>query len=547
MSVQFGSRTVPGDAAVKEAAGLPLGIVVTPFEEIVFTGPPLADAPLARDLGRCGFCGAYVNPYVKFTCDRSRVPRSWHCFLCGEENAKVPPRYAEVAQGTGGLAELKAPALDFPLGDEEEGELVFLFVVDVAGAGDEFVDLAKNCLMAALESIPRGSLVGLATVAETVSVYDLGSKRPHVKQVVVPESCPVRTEGLGMEELLPLSRVLVPIDDEHEDVLLQAVESLHRFVTAQGGSAQAKRGVGTAVRMVVDYFAAYRDLKGARVGLFLGGRPSWGEGALASHRLMDIEPETSFYADEAALATSVTIDLFCAGTEGETLGLASLKYLPLRTGGVLVTNVQPQDLYRLYKSLSAVNCEIAIRTSPDVSVATDYQTPLSLSTCSVRDSFSYDLEFTSSGGTFAEYIVVQVAFVYSVAVPALGNKLRRFLRVITARGKTSLSWRMVYPSVVPEVLMTLLAHKVMRACFDESVEQARTMLKRWLFKLNKQCEENQVSLGVFANMKDLPRFVFGLLSSPILRCNSAGSVVSADEWTNTQVRFFCFCLLFCSA
>ncbi len=264
MSVQFGSRTVPGDAAVKEAAGLPLGIVVTPFEEIVFTGPPLAPAPLAKDLGRCGFCGAYVNPYVKFTCDRARVPRSWHCFVCSEENTSVTARYAEVATGTGSLAELKAPALDFPLSAEDEGgELVFLFVVDVAGASEEFVELVKNCLMAALESIPRGSQVGLATVAETVSVFDLGgggSARPHVKQVVVPQSCPVRADGLGMEELLPLSCLLVPLDDAHEDTLLQAIDSLHRLVTP-AGPAPARRGFGTAVRMVVDYFAAYRDLK----------------------------------------------------------------------------------------------------------------------------------------------------------------------------------------------------------------------------------------------------------------------------------------------
>jgi hypothetical protein len=262
MSVQFCSRTVPGDAAVKEAAGLLFGFVVTPLEEIVQYGPPLPPAPLASELGRCGFCGAYVNPYVKFTCDRARVPRSWHCFVCSEENSTVPPRYAEVATGTGTLAELKAPVLDFPLSAEDEGgEMVFLFVVDVAGATEEFVELVKNCLMAALESIPRGSLVGLATVAETVSVFDLGGGRPHVKQVVVPQSCPVRADGLGMEELLPLSRMLVPRDEANEEVLLQAIDSLHRLVTPTVGGVPARRGFGTAVRMAVDYFAAYRDLK----------------------------------------------------------------------------------------------------------------------------------------------------------------------------------------------------------------------------------------------------------------------------------------------
>jgi hypothetical protein len=146
-------------------------------------------------------------------------------------------------------------------------------------------------------------------------------------------------------------------------------------------------------------------------------------------------------------------------------------------------------LYRLYKGPNAVNCEMVIRTSNDVAVATNYQTPLTISTCSTRDSFSYDLEFTSSGGTYAEYVVVQVAFVYSIVSPATG-KLKRFLRVITARGKTS--------------------------------------------------------LGVFANMKDLPRYVFGLLSSPILRGNQNGAVVSADEWITAQVSRIAFVALFSS-
>jgi hypothetical protein len=403
--IHFTSRTVPGDAQTKEAAGLVFGFVCSPFEELV-SNVPLPAAPLVSEVGRCSSCGAYINPFVKFTCDRQRVARSWVCYVCSAENNVVPPRYKDVANGTGHIAELKSPAMDFPVSDEDsKGELSFLFVADLAGVTEDYVELEKNCLMAALEGIPRGSLVGVVGVAaDSVFVFDLGAKMLSTKQIIVPETTASRTDVLGLEELLPLSRVMVPLNEQHEDVIFQAVENLHRFASP----APARRGFGTAVRMVVDYFAAYRDWHGARVGLFLGGRPNFGDGALSSHRLMDIEPETTFYAEEAALAASVTLDLFCVGQIGETLGLASLKALPLRTGGVLIYNVQPQDLYRLYKTPCAINCEMVVRTSPDVSIANNFNEGASLVTCSPTDSFSYDLEFTSGTGSFSEHVVVQV-------------------------------------------------------------------------------------------------------------------------------------------
>ena len=451
----------------------------------------------------------------------------WLCSLCSQENSPVPERYSGVATGTADIAELKSAVVDYPMVeslDEGSNALVFMFVVDVAGADGAFVDLVKNCLMAALESIPRGSLIGLVTVADTVGVFDLGSplRAPHVKHVVVPADSTNRTDGLGIEELLPLSRVLVALDESGEEVFLQAIENLHLLLAPQ------RRGVGTGVRMCVDFFNAYRDLSGVRVGIFLGDRPNWGVGSLSSHRLMDIEPETNFYADEALLAKGVTFDLFCSRCEGETLGLASLKFLPMRTGGMLISNVNPQDLFRLYRTVHAVNCELAIRTSPDVEVGVNYQEGASLATVSSRDSFSYQLEYTSSSGSYSEFVLVQIAFAYSV--PGQDGQLRRFLRVITSRAKTSLSWRMVYPSVLPEVQMTLLMHQLVRACFDDGRDEARLMLKRWLSKLQSLCSDNNVSLGVFQNCKNIPRLVFALLNSPILQ-----SVISADDWIVAQV------------
>ena len=445
--------------------------------------------------------------------------------MCGGENSDVPKRYESVASDTSNLKELKNVTMDYKIGPvQEDGELVFIFVVDVAGEDGAFLDLVKNCLMAAMESIPKGSLVGLLIVSDTVGVYDLGSESSvHVKKIVVPEdqACD-RTDVVGIEEVIPISHFLIPLDEEHEEILLQAIEGLNSHASKKND-----RGLGTAVRMVVDYCAVYRDLQAVRVGMFLNGRPNVGPGALSSDRLLDIEPETDFYLREA-LSSRATFDIFCSTNEEQTLGLAAIKFLPMKTGGLLVNGFQPQDLYRLYKHKHAYNCDIVLRTSPDIAVSEDYQKDVKILACSVRDSFSYDFEYTNSGGTYSDYILLQVAFAYTMTVGR--GRLQRFLRVITSRAKSSLSWRMVYPAVVPEVQLTLLAHKVARACFDEGVVEAKEMLKQWIQKLADLCAENNVSLGVFQNMKDFPRYVFGLLQSPMLR-----SVISSDEFITSQV------------
>lgn len=307
-----------------------------------------------------------------------------------------------------------------------------------------------------------------------------------------------------------------------------------------------------AVEAIVAYAECYTDLRPLRVGVFLNGRPH----DLSSHRIMDIDPETEVYRDlaERSVATSVVWDLFAQPRpDGETLGLASLKFLPMLTGGQLRLSILPQDCFRLYKSVFATQCRLVIRTSPDLAVSTRYfgerepdDAEQGTRMCCVgdRDAFSFDLEFTTATGIYSEYAAVQVAFSYDHG---------RVLRIITARVKTTLSWRLLYPAVQPDAHLTLLMHKCIRVCFDSSVEDARLVLKSeercvrarvlcvifaqlsplhppdWLSKLQRVASENGTSLGAFSAVKDVPRFVHALLVSPLLR-----SVVSGDEWVVVQ-------------
>lgn len=450
------------------------------------------------------------------------MEQSWACGLCGSENVDIAARYDNVASETGDLLELRAPVVDYTFeggAPRAPQQRAYLFVVDTICMQPNFLDLVKQCLVAALEGLPSDALVGVMLVGDSLSVFDLGAGSVvSVKHLVDP--------NIGIEQVLPIGRFLVrKSDPDGEDALVQCIDNLHRFVSGPS----AVRDIAGAVASVIAYAECYRDLRPLRVGMFLSGRPH----DLSSHRVMDIDPETSVYRDFAdrSVACSVVWDIFAHPQEdGGTLGLASLKWLCSLTGGQLRLSVVPQDCFRLYKSVFATQCLLAIRCSPDLAVATRYfgntseptAGPLVTRLCCVsdRDTFSFDVEFTTSSGIYTEHAVVQAAFSYDDG---------RVLRVITARAKTSLSWRLIYPSVSPETHLTLLMHKIVRVCFDDSVASARDVLKKWLQNLEQLCTNNNTTLGAFPSIKDIPRFVHALLVSPLLR-----SVVSGDEWVVVQ-------------
>jgi hypothetical protein len=155
----------------------------------------------------------------------------------------VPARYANVAVDSGALEELKASVVDYKMVESPEPQLAFLFVVDMVAVQPDYVEVVKQCLIAALEGAPSGSLMGLVLVAETVSVFDLGSRNAvSVKHLADPT--------LGIEQVLPLSRFMVSTaDDANLDALLQAIDSLHRFVAPS----ETPRNVAAATAAVISY------------------------------------------------------------------------------------------------------------------------------------------------------------------------------------------------------------------------------------------------------------------------------------------------------
>ncbi|CAI5459494.1 unnamed protein product [Closterium sp. Yama58-4] len=163
-----------------------------------------APLPLADDVARCEDCYAYINPY----CAIDRF--SWQCSLCDVVNPFSDAelrRYggsnvADVAELSHTLVELDVAAegdadeVEFEQGESQgDGEVagsiphglgepisschvldeteirkrpVYIAMVDVSGS-EEFLELVKSSLLAALEALSPAALFGLVTFGSKVS------------------------------------------------------------------------------------------------------------------------------------------------------------------------------------------------------------------------------------------------------------------------------------------------------------------------------------------------------------------------------------------
>lgn len=175
----------------------------------------------------------------------------------------------------------------------------------------------------------------------------------------------------------------------------------------------SKRGFGTAVQTVIDYFDLYEDLNHTSVVSFLSGHVSHGMGFVhdipSNHR--DIFPQTDFFRKQSlrALEAGMSFHLFVCTPNYASL--SSLKFLCLKTGGSLFhyedsENSMPQDVFRHFKSAQAMRCLLRIRTAEEFSTADSYGIEADvnhkglfrLSSCDRNKCHSFALQFDSPAG-----------------------------------------------------------------------------------------------------------------------------------------------------
>ncbi|XP_051142508.1 protein transport protein sec24 [Andrographis paniculata] len=534
MAVRPTMARFPGDPAEQEACGVPWGLTLTPFAGRDENDIPPCYGSGGELLPRCENCWAYYNTY----CEQDQW--SWDCSLCGTTNGLTSASIARYS-GPQTYPENASSFIDLELPLEGDGEMearpVYVAAVDLSSS-EEFLELTKIALLAALEALGPGSLFGLATFSHKIGLYDVQGPIPVVKNVFIPPDS-LGNLAMGLEDVMPLFSFLAPVDT-CKDRITAALETLRpttswERTTAAGqsdGVLLGGRGFGVAMEALLKYLGSeYGNTYAlARVFAFLSGPPDYGLGQLDTRRYGEqyaskgedadralLPEQTPFYKDLAAVAVQagVCVDIFAV--TNEYTDLASLKFLSIESGGSLFLysstddSTLPQDMYRMLNRPYAFNCILRVRTSSEFKLShsyghffpdPEYENVQHIICCDSFATYAYDFDFVNGVGFSRhskELPTIQVAFQYTIVVPPdettkLGSSpsirakysLQRRLRIRTVQFGTARNINEIYDGVDPEVVLSILVHEVILSSLENGVREGRLLLHEWLVNLTAQ-------------------------------------------------------------
>ncbi|XP_055960272.1 protein transport protein SEC23 D isoform X2 [Mercurialis annua] len=561
MAIRATVSRFPLDRDAQETSGLPWGVTVTPFASKDENGQPPVYGSEGHLLPRCENCFAYFNTY----CELDQW--AWSCALCGTLNglsSRAIARYSHPQS----CAEMMSSFIDLELsveGSDEEimqARPVYVSAVDLSSS-EEFLELTKSALQAALEALPPGALFGLATFSHKIGLYDIQGPIPVVKNVFIPPDAE-GTLPIELEDIMPLLQFLAPVDT-YKDHITAALDTLRpttswERTTGAGqsidGVLMGGRGFGVAMEALFKYLGSEygNTFALARVFAFISGPPDYGAGQLDTRRYGEqyaskgedadralLPEQTPFYKDLAAVAVQagVCVDIFAV--TNEYTDLASLKFLSIDSGGSLFLysntddSTLPQDIYRMLSRPYAFGCILRMRTSSEFKPGHS----ICIGTSCTTDCIS----------------------VYSCRAPRRACELRigfckgkhslkRRLRIRTVQYGAARNIHEIYDNVDPEAVLSVLVHKVILASLEEGVREGRMLLHDWLVILTAQYNDTynvvqfkngssvtgqiDVAFSQCPQLQPLPRLVFALLRNPLLRFH--------EEGVHPDYRIFLQCL-----
>ncbi|MED6123120.1 hypothetical protein PIB30_117749 [Stylosanthes scabra] len=309
MAVRATVSRFPIDTDAREGSGLLWGVTVTPFASIDENGHSPAYGSGGDVLPRCENCWAYFNTY----CELEQW--AWSCSLCGTLNglsSAAIERYSLPES----CAEMRSSFVDLELPLDESSEEaamqarpVYVAAVDLSSS-EEFLELTKSALLAALEALAPGSLFGLATFSHKLGLYDVQGPIPVVKNVFIPPDAE-GTLPVGLDDVMPLLQFLAPVDT-CKDNIASALETLRpttswERTTAAGQSLDGVliggRGFGVAMEALCNYLGSEygNTFALARIFAFMSGPPDYGAGQLDTRRYGEQYASKGEDADRALL------------------------------------------------------------------------------------------------------------------------------------------------------------------------------------------------------------------------------------------------------
>ncbi|KAK9062379.1 hypothetical protein SSX86_019565 [Deinandra increscens subsp. villosa] len=527
MAVRATVSRFPADPDALDSSGMLWGAAVTPFAATDENGNSPIYGSNGHLIPRCDSCWGYYNTY----CEQERW--AWTCSLCGTLNALSTDAIARYSLPNSAPENISSFIdLELPLEGSEEEDIqarpVYVAAVDLASS-EEFIELTKSALLAALEALAPGSLFGLATISHKIGLYDVQGPIPVVKNVFIPPDDD-GTLPVELEDAMPLFSFLAPVET-CKDRIVSALETLRPPTswernTGAGGMLLGVRGFGLAMEALIRYLGSEYGSTFAlgRIFGFLSGPPDYGPGQLDTRRYGEqyaskgedadralLPEQTPFYKDLASVAvqSGVCVDIFVV--TDEYTDLASLKFLSTESGGSMFLypstddSTLPQDIYRMLTRPYAFNCVMRLRTSSEFKVGNSYghffpdpqyENVQHIICCDSYATYAFDFGFandTGFSGRTAELPVLQFAFQYSVVVPQqdilsslsdlsrrLKYTVKRRLRIRTMQYGIANSINEIYDNVDPEVVLLTLVHKVILASLNEGVQEGRMLLHDWL-------------------------------------------------------------------
>eukprot|EP00193_Tetraselmis_chui_P003922 CAMPEP_0177762252 /NCGR_PEP_ID=MMETSP0491_2-20121128/6244_1 /TAXON_ID=63592 /ORGANISM="Tetraselmis chuii, Strain PLY429" /LENGTH=846 /DNA_ID=CAMNT_0019278291 /DNA_START=238 /DNA_END=2778 /DNA_ORIENTATION=+ len=268
MALSFSLRKFPGTGEIKASSGLPFGCVVQPFAQFERLPATRCSSVEVEDIARCSECFAYVNKFCFFE------KAGWVCSLCGnftEYSGYLQHRYSghsskreQLPELQDGLVELSCNAkavlsetmetMEFeergdsiPADIKLIGRPVYVAFVDVA-CDEEYLELVKSALLAALEALPPVALFGVITFSDKLGLYDLQGNVPLVKYVPLLDASSGSPTPVELLEAMPLTGLLAPVG-KFKDNIYMSLEALEVDVPTHDGP--RNRGFGGAIQAVL--------------------------------------------------------------------------------------------------------------------------------------------------------------------------------------------------------------------------------------------------------------------------------------------------------
>ena len=290
--------------------------MVQPLLPTVDTAP---DDNLHLDnVARCAGCAAYINNLCSFE------QYGWICSLCALQNdyAYVTNRrYLGGPDARRSLPELASSTVEAlsPAQNSNghntgsnngaENDLkslsvpaspIFIAIVDAACSLDH-MELVRSAILAAIEGLPSDAKFGLVTFGgDEIALYEAGAELPCVRHIpVAPLNGPSPT-AVELQQVIPLNRLLIPVDYAGKEFITAAVEALEPM-------GPGKRPLGEALQSVLRLLGggdivsgSSTGILGTRIAVILSGAPNYGRGSVVNAPL----PSSTFQIEQERTTSS---------------------------------------------------------------------------------------------------------------------------------------------------------------------------------------------------------------------------------------------------